>query len=74
MIHSHPSDKLKDVDFSISEMIEWGYETSGDFDEALRVYTEMAALAGFNVQYTETELQRAREDFKLEFGDKQWDN
>ena len=61
---------IKDADFSLAELIEWGYETSGDFDEAVRVYTEMSHSAGFNVQITETEMVRAQEEFELEFGDK----
>jgi hypothetical protein len=30
-------------EFNFAELIEWGYETGGDFDEALRIYTEHSA-------------------------------
>lgn len=55
-------------DLEVAELIEWGYECGGDFDESLRVYSEKAQLDGFTLEYTETELVRAREDFDREFG------
>lgn len=68
-LHGRP----KQIDLSVAELIEWGYETSGDFEEALRVYTEASARAGFELQYTETELVRAREEFVHNFqGNRSW--
>lgn len=61
---------LKSKNLNVAELIEWGYETSGDFGEALRVYTDDSFMQGFELEYTETELVRAREDFDHEFGDK----
>lgn len=73
MIDTHPHGSPKPIDLSVAELIEWGYETSGDFDEALRVYTDMSKLAGFELQYTETELARAREEFVQNFqGNRSW--
>ncbi|MHC4752300.1 MAG: hypothetical protein ACYTFW_20800 [Planctomycetota bacterium] len=69
MIEYFSRQPLKSKDLNVAELIEWGYETSGDFDEAVRVYSDKAFLDGFELQYTETELVRAREDFDLEFGD-----
>jgi len=70
MIETYPKDPVITIDLSIADLVAWGYETSGDFDEALRVYTEKSEADGYKLEYTLHDLEKARADFKLEFGDR----
>ncbi|MHA1952287.1 MAG: hypothetical protein ACW99G_15325 [Candidatus Thorarchaeota archaeon] len=58
-------------DFNVAEFIEWAYETSGDYDEAMRVYIEKTQLDGQILTITPEDKVKAREALDLEFGDKQ---
>ena len=71
MIENDPSAVPYTKPFNVAEMIEWGYETSGDFDEALRVYIEMTQSEGLALLYYPSDLELARDAFKREFGDKE---
>lgn len=54
--------------FNMAELISWGYETSGDFDEALRVYGENNAAVKVEVgRWTKTELAAIERKFNREF-------
>ena len=52
-----------------AELIEWGYETSGDWDEALRVYTEQTQMEGLELFWLPNDRLKALRDFALEFGE-----
>ena len=56
--------------FNLAEFIEWAYATSGDYDEAMRVYIEHTQLAGEILTITPEDKIKAREALELEFGDK----
>ena len=54
--------------FNIAELISWGYETGGDFDEALRVYGEFVPSVVDEVaNFTETQMSIIEKKFNSEF-------
>lgn len=54
--------------FNIAELISWGYETSGDFDEALRVYSEFVpSVRDEIVNFTETQMSIIEKKFNDNF-------
>lgn len=53
--------------FEIAELINWGYETSGDFDEAMRVYIEQTQLNGKVLVILPEDAQNAKKSFETEF-------
>ena len=54
---------------NVAELIEWGYQTSGDFDEALRVYIEQTQREGLELFWLPNDRLKALRDFALEFGE-----
>ena len=53
--------------FDLAELIEWGYETSGDWDEAVRVYTEQAKRDGIVIIATPENFKDAKKAFYHNF-------
>jgi hypothetical protein len=56
------------VEFQKAVLIGWGYDTSGDFDEALRVYTEQERMEGNQlIVPTGDALRQIKAEFNAEF-------
>lgn len=55
-------------EFNFAELIEWGYETDGDFGEALRIYTEQnAGVAREIALLSDAEMSALEERFNREW-------
>ena len=57
--------------FNFAELVQHGYDTGGDFDEAMRVYSEFTELNGYRlILPDEAALAAVKEKFDVEFGNK----
>lgn len=59
----------KVIPFNTAQLIQWGYETGGDYDEALRVYVEHERTQGGELDTLGIDWVAVRAAFVAEFGD-----